>query len=60
MNANDSRGAPVDPAPATSQGPLGSPFRLDEVEAYLRWREQKLRGYPTHIDELVVEIEDPA
>ncbi len=45
--------------PEPSFWPPGSPFRLDQVEAYRRWREQKLRIYPASTDELVVEIQDP-
>lgn len=43
-------------APATK---LDSPFFLENEEAYLHWREAKLRGYPTSINQIIVEIGDP-
>jgi Taurine catabolism dioxygenase TauD, TfdA family. len=36
-----------------------SPFHLDNEVAYQRWREVKLARYPTRIDELIVEVNDP-
>ena len=36
-----------------------SPFWLDDVDAYRRWRERKLRDYPCVTDELLVEVRDP-
>ncbi len=36
-----------------------SPFDLASDTAYLRWRERKLAGAPTRLDDLVVEIGDP-
>jgi hypothetical protein len=36
----------------------GSPFSLDEVEAYSAWRQQKLEQRPT-LEDLVVAVEDP-
>jgi alpha-ketoglutarate-dependent taurine dioxygenase len=36
-----------------------SPFALDNRDAYLRWRDVKLREHPTHADELLVEVSDP-
>ncbi len=35
-------------------------FDLDNESAYQRWREQKLLDYPADIEQLVVEIRDPA
>ncbi|MFZ5541338.1 MAG: TauD/TfdA family dioxygenase [Pseudomonadota bacterium] len=35
-------------------------FNLDDRDAYLAWRERKLAGYPTRIDDLIVEVADPA
>ncbi|MFN3566738.1 MAG: TauD/TfdA family dioxygenase, partial [Burkholderiaceae bacterium] len=35
-------------------------FDLDDRAAYAAWRERKLAGYPASIDELVVEVADPA
>ncbi len=34
-------------------------FSLDDHDAYARWRDLKLAGYPTNMDELRVEIENP-
>ncbi len=36
-----------------------SPFDLDQPQAYARWREQKLAGYPANPEALLVEIDDP-
>jgi alpha-ketoglutarate-dependent taurine dioxygenase len=36
-----------------------SPFSLDNRDAYRRWRERKLQGYPVCTEELVVEVRDP-
>ncbi|MBF0620752.1 MAG: TauD/TfdA family dioxygenase [Magnetococcales bacterium] len=36
-----------------------SPFRLDNVDAYQQWRDDKYQNYPTHSDALFVEIKDP-
>ena len=36
-----------------------SPFDLGQPQAYLRWREEKLTGYPTSPERLLVEIADP-
>ncbi|RTZ73751.1 MAG: taurine catabolism dioxygenase TauD [Gammaproteobacteria bacterium] len=38
---------------------MSNPFDLDDNEAYQRWREQKLEDYPTSLEQLVVEIDDP-
>ncbi len=35
-------------------------FDLDNELAYQQWREQKLLDYPTSIEQLIVEINDPA
>lgn len=35
------------------------PFDLEREEDYRLWREAKLAGYPTSIDDLVVEVRDP-
>jgi len=43
---------------ATDLAPRG-PFRLDDGDAYQRWRERKLREYPRTVDELIVEVRDP-
>lgn len=39
---------------------MGSPFDLDNEKAYQSWRENKLEKYPDKIEELIVEINDPA
>lgn len=36
-----------------------SPFKLDNTEAYARWREWKLVNAPRSAEELIVEIQDP-
>lgn len=36
-----------------------SPFDLDDVDAYERWREQKLEAHPKGVEALIVEIGDP-
>jgi len=36
-----------------------SPFDLNNEEGYLKWREHKLRDYPTTAAELVVTVSDP-
>ena len=39
--------------------PADSPFNLNNNGAYKAWRDDKLENYPTHVDELIVEIKDP-
>lgn len=39
---------------------LGSPFDLDNETAYQAWRENKLENYPVKVDDMIVEISDPA
>lgn len=36
-----------------------SPFNLDDNDTYQKWREQKLKNYPTSLGDLLVEIKDP-
>ncbi len=36
-----------------------SPFHPDNDDAYLSWREAKLRGYPQRVEDLVVKVADP-
>ncbi len=36
-----------------------TPFRLENREQYLRWRDEKLANAATSIDELIVEVDDP-
>ena len=45
-------------SPATTPAP-DSPFSLDNAAAYLAWREQKLSGCPSRVEDLVVEVHDP-
>jgi hypothetical protein len=37
----------------------GSPFDLEDPDRYAAWRDAKLRDYPEHLAQLVVEIADP-
>ena len=39
--------------------PADSPFNLDNDDAYRRWRDAKLAGYPISAAELIVEVKDP-
>jgi hypothetical protein len=36
-----------------------NPFDPDDVPAYEAWRDRKLTGYPTTVEELLVEVRDP-
>jgi len=38
---------------------VSSPFSLDNNDLYHRWRDQKLKGYPKGLGDLLVEINDP-
>ena len=38
---------------------LGSPFDLDNEEAYHAWLENKLDDYPQSLDDITVEVNDP-
>ena len=38
----------------------GSPFDLDDERAYASWRAAKLASAPTRVDELLVDVQDPA
>ncbi|GAO35209.1 taurine catabolism dioxygenase TauD [Sulfuricella sp. T08] len=38
---------------------MQSPFLLENESAYQAWRNRKLEGYPTRLDQIVVEINDP-
>ncbi|MFA5626333.1 MAG: TauD/TfdA family dioxygenase [Thiohalomonadaceae bacterium] len=42
-----------------AQLPQDSPFSLDNDDAYRRWRDAKLENYPTRLEELVVEVNEP-
>ena len=39
---------------------MNSPFEFHDVEAWLRWRDQKLASYPASVDGLIVEVGDLA
>ena len=39
---------------------MGSPFDLDNEKAYQAWRDNKLENYPESVEELIVEVNDPA
>ncbi|MHB8495592.1 MAG: TauD/TfdA family dioxygenase [Casimicrobiaceae bacterium] len=39
--------------------PRRGPFALDDVDAYRRWRDDKLARYPQRAEDLVVEVRDP-
>ncbi len=36
------------------------PFHPDAEDAYRRWRDAKLDGYPTRVEDLIVSLRDPA
>jgi alpha-ketoglutarate-dependent taurine dioxygenase len=38
---------------------MSNPFDLDDNDAYLRWRDDKLACAPCTIDDLIVEVSDP-
>lgn len=39
---------------------MNNPFGFHDIEAWSRWRDQKLASYPTSVDELIVEVADLA
>ena len=45
--------------PGTPACQKDSPFLLDNTSAYRAWCDEKLNGYPTRVEELVVEVSDP-
>ncbi len=38
---------------------LGSPFDLDNDTAYRAWLENKMDDYPQHLEDIIVEVNDP-
>ena len=44
----------------TERYQLGNPFGLDNETAYQTWRENKLENYPEKIEDLIVEVNNPA
>lgn len=36
-----------------------SPFDLNQADSYARWRDAKLAGMPSKLDDLIVEVRDP-
>ena len=49
----------MNPVRPIAKSALVNPFRLECTEAYARWRDAKLSGYPTEVDALRVEVADP-
>lgn len=39
--------------------PVDSPFHPDNTDAYRRWRDAKLAGYPDRVEALFVEVQNP-
>lgn len=44
----------------TEQYQLGNPFDLNNEASYQAWRENKLEGYPDKVEDLIVEVDNPA
>ncbi|WP_294040904.1 TauD/TfdA family dioxygenase [Thiolapillus sp.] len=38
---------------------MSNPFDLNDNDTYRQWRDEKLRNYPTALESLVVEVDDP-
>ena len=36
-----------------------SPFDLENHDHYQRWRDQKLAHYPSRLEDLIVDVQDP-
>ncbi len=51
---------PIPGSPAAAPASGGGPFDLGDEPAYRAWRDAKLDGYPRVIEDLTVEIGDPA
>lgn len=45
--------------PQQKYSAVHSPFSLNDDALYQRWRDQKLKDYPSSLGELLVEIDDP-
>ena len=45
--------------PSLAPSHLQNPFDLQDVAAYQIWRDAKIARYPRHVDELIVEVNDP-
>ena len=45
---------------AVSHQGRGGPFDLDDTASYRAWRDRKLGAYPRSVEDLLVEIADPA
>ncbi len=43
----------------TEKYKLGSPFDLDNDAAYHAWLENKMDDYPQHLEDIIVEVNDP-
>ena len=44
----------------SKSGARGGPFDLDDEVSYRAWRDAKLERYPARVEDLFVEIRDPA
>lgn len=40
--------------------PASGPFALADTESYRRWRDAKLAAYPARVEDLIVEVRNPA
>jgi alpha-ketoglutarate-dependent taurine dioxygenase len=47
------------PVNAAESRAVEHPYALDQPQAYLRWREQKLARYPRRAEDLIVQVRDP-
>ena len=57
--ANHERTTLTHAVTAVHTSAVANPFSLNAVEAYRRWRERKLQGYPRTTTSLIVEVGDP-
>ncbi len=46
--------------PFNDQYKIGTPFDLDDEPAYQSWVEEKMDNYPQHIEDIIVEVANPA
>lgn len=45
--------------PLRQSNPVSSPFNPDDDVLYQRWRDAKMKDYPSDLGDLIVEIDDP-
>jgi hypothetical protein len=45
--------------PLRQSSPVSSPFNSDDDVLYQRWRDAKMKDYPSDLGDLIVEIDDP-